>query len=85
MSTIPPSVTPTIPCPAADPTRPTLPSIEVSVMRRNRTALANEIMKHEQALARAQRQLTPWKEYVEHWAELVICRSLMRNLKSIFY
>ena len=70
MSTIPPTATPTIPCPT------------INAIRHNKTVLENEILRLEQEIARAHRQSAPWEEYIGYLADLEICKSLMTNLKG---
>lgn len=70
MSTIPPTATPTIPCPT------------INTIRQNKTVLENEIIRLEQEIARAHRQSAPWEEYIGYLADLAICKSLMSNLKG---
>jgi hypothetical protein len=77
------SLIPTLPCPAGDPTRPTLPSIEVSTTRQNKTALTNEIVRLQQVLVHGYQNKAASKERMNIWVNLGICKSLLKNLKQM--
>lgn len=71
----------TIPCPAGDVRHPTIPCPANSTFRRNRTILADEVLRLEQEYARALRQEEPLTKRMELWTDIVICKSLLYGLK----
>jgi len=84
MTTIPPkeqSHIQTIPCPACDPKHPTIPCPGINILRRNKTILADEVMRLEQEYARALRQQDPLSKRIGLWADIVIAKSLLYGLK----
>jgi phosphoribosylaminoimidazole carboxylase (NCAIR synthetase) len=72
----------TVPCPAADPTRPTLPSIEVNTIRQNKTVLTNEIQRLEKELIHGYGKKA-LKERSGMHANLLSCKKILKELKRI--
>lgn len=73
----------TVPCPAADPTRPTLPSIEVSTIRQNKSVLTNEIQRLEKELVHGYGKKDSLKERSGMHANLLFCKKILKELRRI--